>query len=376
MLLVAVQTDHSASRLALGARLPSAVSVWEAVGAVEAQSQHSQNCPETASATAAKRHKHGLPHLAQPPQARFTRERSQVRNPPRPYGNRSVVAHGQPVAPRRRFTWASSRARAWQMRWRHTGWLNEPARLSHRHRRSPPAVRRRRCPAPVGLPRAPRGRSPDVFAIAARNPGPGRTMHRSAARWGARCTGDRRTGRWAGCTHHGFARHRPYGSRLPRPTSAMSIDRLCGCAAQGRRCLEHLTPDELESSSTWPAGSRVIVRRECAHPGAQLAFAHHDGHRFQATLTDQPDADLPTIDSSARVAASGACRALERLVLRVPRRRPWPFQLAVRTARMRLNGTTSCLQEGIPGFRLRRIFIATSAEAIGPVQCSPVGPSR
>jgi hypothetical protein len=29
--------------------------------------------------------KHGLPHLAQPPPARFTRERSQVRNPPRPY---------------------------------------------------------------------------------------------------------------------------------------------------------------------------------------------------------------------------------------------------------------------------------------------------
>ena len=41
--------------------------------------------------------------------------------------------------------------------------------------------------------------------------------------------------------------------------------------------------------SGWPAGSRVIVRRERAHPGAQLSFTDHDGHRFQAVLTDQPD---------------------------------------------------------------------------------------
>jgi hypothetical protein len=31
----------------------------------------------------------------------------------------------------------------------------------------------------------------------------------------------------------------------------------------------------------------VIVRRERAHPGAQLSFTDHDGHRFQAILTDQ-----------------------------------------------------------------------------------------
>jgi hypothetical protein len=31
----------------------------------------------------------------------------------------------------------------------------------------------------------------------------------------------------------------------------------------------------------------VIVRRERAHPGAQLTFSDHDGHRFQAILTDQ-----------------------------------------------------------------------------------------
>jgi hypothetical protein len=38
--------------------------------------------------------------------------------------------------------------------------------------------------------------------------------------------------------------------------------------------------------SGWPAGTRVLVRRERPHPGAQLSFTNHDGHRFQATLTD------------------------------------------------------------------------------------------
>jgi Transposase DDE domain group 1 len=36
----------------------------------------------------------------------------------------------------------------------------------------------------------------------------------------------------------------------------------------------------------WPEGSRVIIRRERPHPGAQLKFTDADGHRFQATLTD------------------------------------------------------------------------------------------
>jgi hypothetical protein len=40
--------------------------------------------------------------------------------------------------------------------------------------------------------------------------------------------------------------------------------------------------------SAWPDGTRVIVRRERPHPGAQLSFTDHDGHRFLATLTDLP----------------------------------------------------------------------------------------
>jgi hypothetical protein len=50
----------------------------------------------------------------------------------------------------------------------------------------------------------------------------------------------------------------------------------------------------------WPAGSRVIVRRERAHPGAQLSFTDHDGHRFQAVLTDQPDPDIQVLERRQR----------------------------------------------------------------------------
>jgi hypothetical protein len=38
--------------------------------------------------------------------------------------------------------------------------------------------------------------------------------------------------------------------------------------------------------TTWHDGTRVIVRRERPHPGAQLSFTDHDGHRLLATLTD------------------------------------------------------------------------------------------
>jgi Transposase DDE domain group 1 len=53
----------------------------------------------------------------------------------------------------------------------------------------------------------------------------------------------------------------------------------------------------------WPAGSRVIVRRERPHPGAQLSFTDHDGHRFQAILTDQTDDHIAVIERRHRARA-------------------------------------------------------------------------
>ena len=52
--------------------------------------------------------------------------------------------------------------------------------------------------------------------------------------------------------------------------------------------------------SSWPHGARLIVRRERPHPGAQLSFSDHDGHRFQAILTDQSDQDIATIECRHR----------------------------------------------------------------------------
>jgi hypothetical protein len=52
--------------------------------------------------------------------------------------------------------------------------------------------------------------------------------------------------------------------------------------------------------SAWPAGSRVIVRRERPHPGAQLSFTDHDGYRFQAILTDQTDPDIAVLERRHR----------------------------------------------------------------------------
>jgi hypothetical protein len=52
--------------------------------------------------------------------------------------------------------------------------------------------------------------------------------------------------------------------------------------------------------SAWPEGSRLIVRRERPHPGAQLSFTDHDGYRFQAILTDQPDEDIAVLECRHR----------------------------------------------------------------------------
>jgi hypothetical protein len=52
--------------------------------------------------------------------------------------------------------------------------------------------------------------------------------------------------------------------------------------------------------SSWPEGSRLIVRRERPHPGAQLSFTDHDGYRFQAILTDQDDHDIAIIECRHR----------------------------------------------------------------------------
>lgn len=49
--------------------------------------------------------------------------------------------------------------------------------------------------------------------------------------------------------------------------------------------------------AAWPAGTRLIVRRERPHPGAQLSlFDTVDGHRHTAFITNQAGADITALE--------------------------------------------------------------------------------
>ena len=56
--------------------------------------------------------------------------------------------------------------------------------------------------------------------------------------------------------------------------------------------------------SGWPAGMRVIVRRERPHPGAQLSiFEERDGWRYQALVTNTPAGQLALLEARHRAHA-------------------------------------------------------------------------
>ena len=52
--------------------------------------------------------------------------------------------------------------------------------------------------------------------------------------------------------------------------------------------------------SSWPEGSRLILRKERPHPGAQLTFTDIDGHRFQVFVTDLDDPDIAYLEALYR----------------------------------------------------------------------------
>jgi hypothetical protein len=52
----------------------------------------------------------------------------------------------------------------------------------------------------------------------------------------------------------------------------------------------------LLDTGSWPAGMRVIVRKERPHPGAQLRFTDIDGHRFTAFATDTKKGQLADLE--------------------------------------------------------------------------------
>ena len=58
----------------------------------------------------------------------------------------------------------------------------------------------------------------------------------------------------------------------------------------------------------WPEGTRMLVRREQPHPGAQLRLTDEDGYRFQVLVTDLPDNDLPFLEALYRGRGRMECR--------------------------------------------------------------------
>jgi hypothetical protein len=75
-----------------------------------------------------------------------------------------------------------------------------------------------------------------------------------------------------------------------------------GSLREGAAAAE-LTASSHINLSRWPAGSRLIVRREPLHPGAQQTIDDIDGARFTCFLTDQPEADLAVLDARHRAHA-------------------------------------------------------------------------
>ena len=61
-----------------------------------------------------------------------------------------------------------------------------------------------------------------------------------------------------------------------------------------------ITSAEHIDISNWPEGSRLVVRREPLHAGAQQTIDDIDGCRFTAFLTDQTDDDLARLDTRHR----------------------------------------------------------------------------
>ena len=82
--------------------------------------------------------------------------------------------------------------------------------------------------------------------------------------------------------------------------------------------------------SAWPEGTRLIVRRERPHPGAQLSFTDRDGYRFKRSSPTSPR--TTSRSSSAAIASTPTSRTAS-ATTRTP---AWP------SSRSRTSPSTRC----------------------------------
>ena len=118
----------------------------------------------------------------------------------------------------------------------------------------------------------------------------------------------------AGCSHHfvDACRERSVqfslGHRLTADIAATAVtvaERAWVRAVTADGCDER--PDAqvceltgLVDLSGWPAGTRMIARREHCHPGAQLTFTDVDGRRYQVFITDHTETDIAYLEALQR----------------------------------------------------------------------------
>ena len=65
---------------------------------------------------------------------------------------------------------------------------------------------------------------------------------------------------------------------------------------------------DLVDLGLWPEGTRMFVRREEPHPGAQLTFSDIDGHRYQLFITDHAEDDVCFLEALYRGRGRGERR--------------------------------------------------------------------
>jgi hypothetical protein len=114
--------------------------------------------------------------------------------------------------------------------------------------------------------------------------------------------------------------------------------------------------------SEWPEGTRLICRRERPHPGAQLSFTDHEGHRFQCLLTDQAGDDLAALEvrhrAHARVEDSIRC-ARECGLANLPFREFAPnavwLELVLTAQDLLAHASSLCLEGGLARAEPKRL---------------------
>lgn len=74
-------------------------------------------------------------------------------------------------------------------------------------------------------------------------------------------------------------------------------------SSDGSEELDHAEVAEitgLVDLSGWPDNTRMLVRRDDPHPGAQLSFTDVDGHRYLVCITDLADPDIAYLEALYR----------------------------------------------------------------------------